>query len=74
MLELTIPAMSCGHCVAAITDAVRSADPAARVDADLPSHTVRIDTTADRATVAAALSEAGYAPDGAAQRPGGASR
>jgi copper chaperone len=62
MLEFTVPAMNCNHCVGAITKAVQAEDPAARVECDLATHAVRVETTENRATIAAALSEAGYEP------------
>jgi copper chaperone len=62
MIEFQIPAMSCGHCVQAITEAVKTADPAADVSIDLPSKTVRVQTTADRQALVEQLSEAGYTP------------
>jgi copper chaperone len=62
MIELKIPDMTCGHCVAVVTKTIQQADPAARVDIDLPSHQVRVQTALDRATLVAALAEEGYAP------------
>ena len=62
MIELKIPDMTCGHCVGVVTKTIRLADPAAVVDIDLPSHQVRVQTTLDRAALAAALAEEGYAP------------
>ena len=62
MLTLDIPNMSCGHCVRAITQAVVAADPAAKVQADLATRTVQVDTTASRDAVVASLTEAGYQP------------
>ncbi|HLL17177.1 MAG TPA: heavy-metal-associated domain-containing protein [Rubrivivax sp.] len=62
MIEFQIPAMSCGHCVQAVTEAVKTADPAADVSIDLPSKTVRVQTTADRQALVEQLSEAGYTP------------
>lgn len=62
MLELNIPTMSCGHCVKAITEAVREVDPQAQVEADLATKRVQVQTEAARATVVVALVEAGYAP------------
>lgn len=59
-MEFDIPAMSCGHCVKAITEALAQLDPNAKVSVDLPAKKVTLDTTQDRATVAAALTEAGY--------------
>jgi len=62
MLEFDIANLSCGHCVRAVTEAVHEVDPAARVDVDLGSKHVRVDTQAARERVVAALVEAGYAP------------
>ena len=62
MLEFDVQAMSCDHCVKAVTQAVRTVDPQADVQVDLQAKTVRVQTGADRARVAAALTEAGYAP------------
>ena len=50
MMKFDLQTMTCGHCVNAVTKAVKSADPDAKVEVD-------------RETVAAALSEAGYRPD-----------
>lgn len=62
MIESDIAALSCGHCVRAVTEAVHEVDPAARVDVDLASKHVTVQTQADRETLKAALAEAGYAP------------
>ncbi|RQP21814.1 heavy-metal-associated domain-containing protein [Piscinibacter terrae] len=61
-MEFKVDAMSCGHCVKAVTRAVQTVDPQAKVDVDLGSHTVRVETTRDEKAVAAALTEAGYPP------------
>jgi copper chaperone len=62
MIEFDIAALSCGHCVRAVTEAVHEVDPAARVDVDLANKHVTVQTQADRETLKAALAEAGYAP------------
>ena len=62
MQEFQIPNMSCGHCVRAITQAVQSLDPAAKVQTDVSKHQVQVDSTADRQALAKQLTEAGYAP------------
>ena len=62
MTTFQIPAMSCGHCVRSITEAVLAADPAAQVKTDLASHSVQIDSLVPPAALAAALTAAGYAP------------
>ena len=62
MLELTLPSMTCGHCVNVVTQAIKQADPKATVEIDLASHRVRIETTEGRATIESVVTEAGYAP------------
>lgn len=59
-MEFTIPAMSCGHCVRAITDTVLRTDPAAHVTIDLPSKRLTVQTTQTPDAVATALKAAGY--------------
>ncbi len=66
MIELNIPDMTCGHCVGVVTKTIQASDPAAVVDIDLATKRVRVQTTLDRAALAAALSEEGYAPAPAA--------
>ena len=59
-MEFNIPAISCGHCVRAVTEAVKQTDPDAQVSVDLESKKVTVQTTQERETVAAALAGAGY--------------
>jgi copper chaperone len=59
----TIPNLSCGHCVRAITEAVKAADPAGEVKADPATRQVEVNSTLPREALAAVLAEAGYAPD-----------
>ncbi len=60
MLNLNVPDMSCGHCEAAVTKAIRSIDETAKVDVDLTSRTVAIESTADMQRITAALEAEGY--------------
>ena len=62
MLELTLPTMTCGHCVGVVTKAIQQADPQAQVEVDLPKHQVRVHTTAMREAIVAAIDAAGYVP------------
>ena len=62
MLELTLPTMTCGHCVRVVTQAIKSADPLAVVEIDLASHRVHVQTSQTRETIVSAVGEAGYAP------------
>jgi copper chaperone len=62
MLEFDVQAMSCGHCVGAITRAVKALDPQAEVACDLPARKVRVRTLKPRGDVVHALAEEGYKP------------
>ena len=59
MFELTLPTMTCGHCVSAVTNAIKQADPQAAIDIDLTTHRVRVQTNETRQTIEAAVAEAG---------------
>ena len=61
-LAFTVPNMTCGHCVKAITGAVLSAYPGARVDIDLAAKRVSIANAGDQAAVASVIAAAGYSP------------
>ncbi len=62
MIELTLPTMTCQHCVRTVTQTVQGVDAAARVVIDLPSHKVQIESTQPSAAFVTALTEEGYAP------------
>ena len=73
MITFEVGDMSCGHCVAAITEAVKSVDPAARVEVDLAARAVRIEPAgADASALADAIREAGYTPVAAGTGQGAA--
>lgn len=55
-----VQGMSCGHCVGAVTRAVKTADPSATVEVDLASGQVQVESQQDRAALAAAIEEEGY--------------
>jgi copper chaperone len=55
-----VDGMTCGHCVRAVTAAVRSVDDAARVEVDLKAGVVAIDSSADADRLAAAIRDEGY--------------
>ena len=61
MFELTLPTMTCGHCVSVVTRAIKQADPRAGVETDLATYRVRVETAEDRETIESAVTEAGYA-------------
>ncbi len=56
--------MSCGHCVATITDAIRAKWPAAQVKADLAGKTVSVLGVAAGSDVRGVIRDAGYTPAG----------
>lgn len=62
MYSFTLPNMSCGHCVASITEALQGADAQARLSVDLASKTAQVDSTLPREALTAALTQAGYPP------------
>lgn len=55
-----VQGMSCGHCVNAVTQAVRSVDPQAQVQVDLASGKVDVQSQQDHAAIARAIEEEGY--------------
>jgi P-type Cu+ transporter len=60
MYELTVEGMSCGHCVGRVTQTVQALDERAKVDVDLQTKKVRIDSAADLERIAQAIDAAGY--------------
>lgn len=65
-LAFTVADMTCGHCAKAITGAVLSAFPAAKVEIDLSQKRVAVENAGDRAAVAALIEAEGYTPRDAA--------
>lgn len=59
----TVTGMTCGHCVASVTEEVGALPGVSDVQVDLASGavTVTAESELDRASVAAAVDEAGYA-------------
>lgn len=63
MLVYQVQDMTCGHCAATITQAVREVDEHARVQVDLAQHRVTLEgTQAPPDALQAAISRAGYTP------------
>jgi copper chaperone len=60
MIEFDVQAMSCSHCVDAVTRAIKLIDPQAKVEVDLAGKKVKVESAQDRAFIAGALAEAGY--------------
>lgn len=60
MIEFDVQAMSCGHCVATVTQAIKQLDPQAKIEVDLAHKKVKVVSSKERSKIADALTEAGY--------------
>lgn len=60
MIELTLPTMTCGHCVKTVTETVQRLDASASVEIDLAQHRVRIESSHAAQGFKTALADAGY--------------
>lgn len=64
MISFLIKDMTCGHCVASVTKAVQTTDPAAQVQARLAEH--RVDIAGSQASaeqLRTAIAAAGFTPE-----------
>jgi copper chaperone len=62
MFRFQVNDMTCGHCVRSITEAVEVLDHEAKVDIDLASRLVTVQSRAAAGDVSRAIQEAGYNP------------
>ncbi|MRW89317.1 copper chaperone [Duganella sp. FT80W] len=60
MYQLQVENMSCGHCVGAVTKAVQEIDAAAKVEIDLTTKSVKIDSATPLTPLKSAIADAGY--------------
>jgi len=60
MYELKVEGMSCGHCVGAVTKSVQAVDAGAKVEVDLPTQKVLVNSSAPLEEIKAAVVDAGY--------------
>ncbi|WP_114638311.1 heavy-metal-associated domain-containing protein [Polynucleobacter necessarius] len=60
MLSLKVSGMTCGGCINAVTRAVQAQDPGARVQADLVTQIVQLETTLSLAQVSQLITDAGF--------------
>jgi copper chaperone len=61
MQVFNVQGMSCGHCVRAITEALKAKDPAANVRVDLAAKEVGVESALSAEQVINLISEEGYA-------------
>lgn len=62
MVEFELQDMTCGHCAGVVNRTVKLVDPEAKVEVDVASKKVKIESSEDRTAFAEALTEAGYPP------------
>ena len=62
VIEFTVQDMTCGHCAATITDAVKAIDPSGRCEIDLPGKRVKVESAYSAERIAAAIRKAGFTP------------
>ena len=62
-IVLSVPGISCGHCVAAITGEVQAVAGVERVEVSIDTKTVTVTGAVDVAAIEAAIIEAGYEVD-----------
>ena len=55
-----VQGMTCGHCEKAVTQAVQSVDPQAKVTIDRPAGKVQVLSNEPREAIARAIAEEGY--------------
>ena len=60
MPSFDVRGMSCGHCVKAVTTSIHEIDPTAKVDVDLASGRVEVDSSRPLDAIAMAIVDAGY--------------
>ncbi|WP_166362726.1 heavy-metal-associated domain-containing protein [Pseudomonas akapageensis] len=60
MQVFNVQGMSCGHCVRAVTQAVKSQDESATVEVDLGKALVRVESSLSAERIISLISEEGY--------------
>ena len=60
MLTLKVSGMTCGGCINAVTRATQSQDPQAKVQVDLATQTVNLETSLSAAQAAQIIADAGF--------------
>jgi copper chaperone len=62
MIEFTVSDMTCNHCAATITKAVKGVDASGTVEVDLAGKRVRIGSARPAEEFRAAIEDAGFTP------------
>ena len=60
MLSLRVSGMTCGGCINAVTRAIQAQDPTAKVQADLATQKVTLETSLSAEKAAQLITDAGF--------------
>jgi len=60
MLSLKVSGMTCGGCINAVTRAIQAQDPQAKVQADLASQMVNLETSLSVVQASQIITDAGF--------------
>lgn len=60
MYQYNVPKMSCGSCLNNITKAIHKVDANAKVEADFPTRTLRVESELGENEVVKVIADAGY--------------
>lgn len=60
MYQYNVPKMSCGGCLNNITKAINKVDANAKVEADFPTKTLKVESAVDETEIIKAIVDAGY--------------
>jgi copper chaperone len=60
MFSLKVSGMTCGGCINAVTRAVQSQDPAAKVEGNLETQTVNVETSLSLEQASQLIADAGF--------------
>ncbi|AAO54294.1 MULTISPECIES: heavy-metal-associated domain-containing protein [Pseudomonas syringae group] len=60
MQLFTVQGMTCGHCVRAVTEAIKNADPAAELQVELASKQVKVQSSLSPEQIIGLIGEEGY--------------
>jgi len=60
MLNLKVSGMTCGGCIKAVSKAIQSQDPQAKVEVDLASQMVNLETSLSAAQASQIITDAGF--------------
>ncbi|WP_417244000.1 heavy-metal-associated domain-containing protein [Celeribacter sp.] len=60
MSLFSVPDMTCGHCSAAITEALEAVDDGVEIEANMQTREIDVRSTAGDAAILKALNDAGY--------------